>query len=141
MRKFLFRGKEMNSGQWVYGDLLTYNPHKIRIVSEYEEKFIVDPESVSEWIGLIDKNGKKIFAGDIIKFHKYRGEPDWVGIVEYEYCLYVAKGEMSLSYEKPRDGDVIREKFETQLSSIDTSTIEVLDNIHDNPELLKGGAE
>lgn len=150
MREFLFRGKRTDNGEWIKGGIYVQKADDVKDETVYIIggslndvgcAYPVEPESVGQYTGLTDKKGKKIFAGDIIKFHKYRGEPNWVGIVEYEYCLYVAKGEMPLSYEKPRDGDAIRGKFETQLSSIDTSTIEVIGNIHDNSELLKEGVE
>ena len=149
MREILFRGK-CNSG-WVfgsyyqqkefYGDPCEY--HSI-ITShedlEYEQAlqhYTVFSETVGQFTGLTDRNGKKIFEGDVIQFHKFRDEPDWVGVVSYDQCQYVATGKMPLAYKKPMDGEAFYCPFEVAVSGIDKATITVIGNIHDNPELLE----
>ena len=149
MREILFRGKSTKHNLWVEGAFsmkdcdspfgeMVYNPSIIK----YEEPcsgfwFIVDPETVGQFTGLTDKNGKKIFEGDIIQFHKSRYEPYWVGVVSYDIGQYVATGKMPLAYRKPIGGKAFYCPFEVCLSGIDKTTIEVLGNIHDNPELLE----
>ena len=146
MREILFRGKREYNGEWVYGSLLLWNDGDAEICfsrsEEHEEqsKVLVYPETVGQFTGLTDKNGKKIFEGDVIKFHKYRGEPDWVGTIRYEHCCYIATGRMPVAYEKRKNEKPFYHPFEVVLSGIDKTTIEVIGNIHDNPELL-GGAE
>lgn len=72
-REKLFRGKRFN-GEWVYGwysELLCYNKTTMYLITEKTLKTIVhqvDPETVEEFIGLIDKNKVKIFEGDKVKF-------------------------------------------------------------------------
>ena len=102
------------------------------------DMFLVDPDTIGQFVGLTDKNGKKIFEGDIIKFHKFRYEPDWTGVVQYENCTYMAVGQMPLAYEKRIDEKPTYYGFEVVMSGIDKTTIEVIGNIHDNPELLEG---
>lgn len=87
--RYLFRGKRVDNGEWVYGDYIFHEPnmHRIHII-EYtyngdismwrDLEFDVIPETVSQWTGLTDKNGKgvKVFEGDIIKFNGYKIEKD-----------------------------------------------------------------
>lgn len=137
MREILFRGKTTKDKEWVYGDLLHDGYDYDVAIWEQKYKLVteISPETVGQFTGLHDKDGKKIFEGDVIKFHKYRGEPDWVGVVKYEHCLYMAVGTMPLSYEKRIGEEPYYCPFEVQISGIDKTTIKVIGNIHDNPEL------
>ena len=142
MREILFRGKRFMDGEFVDGSLFIdekKDKHEILVgYVNYRVGWEVDPKTVGQFTGLTDKNGKKIFEGDIIKFHKYRGEPDWTGVVKYEYCSYIAVGRMPLAYEKRIGEEPYFCPFEVQLSGIDKATINVIGNIHDNPELIGG---
>jgi uncharacterized phage protein (TIGR01671 family) len=130
MREILFRGKRVDDGKWWEGYLTVVFQHTyIEKADENEAfRFVVDPETVGQFTGLTDKNGKKIFEGDILKFHKFKGEPDWTGFVKYDISMFVIEG------EQPVDNG----GFEVQLCSIDRKRCEIVGNIHDNPELLEG---
>lgn len=123
MRETLFRGKRVDNGEWVYGDLL--QPTKEKILNIYEisdynslmgDRHEVYPETVGQYTGLNDKNGKKIFEGDIIRSNSERG------YIEY--------------YPNDCAFDVVDDHGFYWLIS-EMSNIEVIGNIHDNPELLK----
>lgn len=142
MREILFRGKRTDNGEWVYGSLRVcgdrYLPQIITLPDEFDICHFcdVDPSTVGQDTGLTD-NGKRIFEGDIIQFHKFRDEPDWVGVVKHEHCSYIAVGRMPLAYEKKTGEEPYFSSFEVQMSGIDKTTIKVIGNIHDNPELTE----
>ena len=79
MRKILFRGKEVNSGIWVHGSLITSaaSDKVARIVVSddvdemYFEEYDVDPDSVGQFTGFTDANEEKIFEGDTLNNGRY----------------------------------------------------------------------
>ena len=81
MREILFKARRLDNGDWVEGDLVRH-PSAIQIGDDYSTWYIhvpptdpddrdgvfnVDPSTVCQYTGLTDKNGKKIFKGDIVK--------------------------------------------------------------------------
>lgn len=132
MREILFRGKEIGADRWVYGSLDIHKSGVVVIMSDEIVTSIyarVDPDTVGQFTGLTDKNGKKIFEGDVVKrcFTLTRGpnkesRETQVGVVRYDNvtCGYLIRGACNLRRQWPGD------------------TIEVIGNIHDNPELMEG---
>ena len=124
MREILFRGKTI-LGEWIEGDLIQYlGWGKVHIAQHYKGAGgqEVIPETVGQYTGLTDKNGKKIFEGDIVNF-KAAAYYSKKGKIKYKnlyarYCAIDNKG-----YEYPMDK---------------TFDYEVIGNVFDNPELLKG---
>lgn len=139
MREILFRGRRKDNGEWVNGSFWDEIPGELGGIAQYGSCVFhhVDLTTVGQFTGLKDKNGKKIFEGDVIQFHKFRDEPDWVGLITYDCCSYIAIGRMPLAYEKRIGEEAFYCPFEVAVSGIDKATIKVIGNIHDNPELLE----
>ena len=162
MREILFRGKRTDNGKWECGDLLSPNefnaiPHIVYIdyLNEYgdigEISTPVIPETVGQYTGLTDKNGVRIFEGDIFKFDDEVWESSYTSCgTEYDSFAVENYGVVGFDEDIARF-DFIKYKFsensvEADLHenhTIDFSEfvceLEVIGNIHDNPELLEGG--
>ena len=126
MREILFRGKRMSDGEWLYGSLLHANRKGATECCIHSDRYshLIDPATVGQYIGLTDKNGKKIFEGDIIAT-KLFGEHIDKGVVRYgQYNCSCCDG----VYGWYVDGGDIRDAEEIG---------EVIGNIHDNPELME----
>ena len=132
MREILFRGKRADNGEWIEGELDRGLFANIDFISYFKTigerlSFEVVPESVSEFTGLTDKNGKKIFENDIV-IDKYSKEKfGFVGVVIYNPKLT----QFQIYSDKQPD-------YVVNLGSR-VNSIKVIGNIHDNPELLKEG--
>lgn len=129
----LYRGKRIDNGEWVKGSLLLWPDGTAEICPVAEEnanildKITVDPDTVGECTGLKDKNGKLIFEGDVIKIPD---DYDEFGMNAGEvYQVYFCCGGFRL---KPKYSEARGYLLE------DDNTVEVIGNVHDNPELLKG---
>ena len=128
-REILFRAKRAYSRGWVEGHLIVFPKSKITKIMVWNaadldfDAIEVIPETVGQYTGLTDKNGKKIFEGDIVSVYtgtRYEvdfddGRRGWFPFAQGDGC-----GCCEIDTHHPRN-------------------CEVIGNIHDNPELLKGG--
>ena len=129
MREILFRGKRMDNGNWIQGSLFTrMNEAYIIPLPIITSKAKVDSETVGQFTGLTDKNGKKLFEGDIAKYFDRFYRKTVYGAVEYRYGCYVVH-----TFGSPNCPaiDVV----------MNESDVEIIGNIHDNPELLERACE
>lgn len=145
MRDILFRGKRLDNGKWVGGNLFvsdtdggTYILVGSRIVTiEWE----VDPSTIGQYTGLTDKNGKRIFEGDIIRTHYANTRnADFVEQVVFHNGRFTSLYE----FHGPGNGKMFANLPDgvphfPQDKTPYMDWCEVIGNIHDNPELLKEG--
>ena len=137
MREILFRGKRIDNGELVEGGIVHQTDFYGDSVDRY---FIIDgtdtddnigsayrvlPDTVGQFTGLTDKNGKKIFEGDIIK-GKFSN-----------YAILADEAERAFVYGKSYKGGYKNLMSDYLLKSSYPNGIEIIGNIHDNPELLE----
>ena len=136
MREILFRGKRIYNGKWVegwYEPPVEWDGHKFGTTIAYicKEGYLkdaeVDPSTVGQYTGLTDKNGKRIFEGDVVKWNDKMGR-----IVFGMGCFCVKYLMPHCFYRNSPAIDIVFHEYPNE--------VEVIGNIHDNPELLEGGA-
>ena len=118
MREIKFRGQRVDTKEWVFGDLNQLQSRDLIHGFEYCQRvsYEVIPETVGQFTGLKDKNGKKIYEGDSVRSYK----SVFRDVVEWSYLLsgwfpFASRSDIYFADE-----------------------CEIAGNIHDNPELLKG---
>lgn len=158
MRIIKFRGKDVKTSHWVYGGFhkhIDITPSALYKDAESRENHIkehthyliiqdafsdycrprniqcfdVSPETVGQFTGLCDKNGKAIYEGDILRISKFTNL-----VCEFRHGAF---GYMYYNKFYPFAGN---RRYAFNPKNTDKE-FEVIGNIHDNPELLKGGWE
>lgn len=124
MREIKFRGKRVDNGEWIEGNLFK-NECATRIIpyhailfgqNELDEVYGVIPETVGQFTGLTDKNGKEIYDGDILVHSG--GLKYFVVFINFRWMI--TNGTAYYDFNQ-----------------IERSSAEIIGNVHDNPELLK----
>ena len=116
MREIKFRAKRLDNGEWISGDLHLHTPFP-HIHSTRGDKAKIDTDTIGQFTGLHDKNGKEIYEGDIYRYE----HPD--SLNEVSYCM--GGGFAGFDFSPAfHDGHQL-------------TNVEVVGNIHSNPELLK----
>ena len=124
MRTIKFRAERLMNGSWVYGDLhlIAAHPH---IHPAKGVSYLIKEETIGQFTNLYDRNKKEIYEGDLLKL-----QDDDTGWIEVRFV----RGVFAFLWQGNLDDEM----------PINAPTHEwatVVGNIHDNPELLKGGAQ
>lgn len=129
MREIKFRGFNRKNGVWLYGFYLQNRGVHFVCPDEFAkgkswDDYEVDPDTVGQFTGLCDKNGKEIYEGDVVKICYdlacYFNGLCFVGVFNAQFALFSCHGKNLVGYFR---GDAPRR--------------EVIGNIHDNPELVE----
>ena len=126
-REILFRGKQKDNGEWVYGCFVDLIDGKRKIPCIYGKGEVIH-KTVGQYTGLTDKNGKKIFEGDIVRYSIYPPSKYEYGVVNWFNGGF-------------RAGDTNCNLCVCSADGVATYKLEVIGNIHDNPELMEGENE
>lgn len=135
MREIKFRGKGLDNGEWITGDLIRISGYTFIFPDPAPngfDRYMVDPATVGQYTGLKDKNGREIYEGDIISWLMHR--MDHTGYIEEGRVEFRTNEQATVVINKfiTRDG---RESVRNILNCL--NDLRVVGNIHDNPELLK----
>ena len=130
MREILFRGKRTDDGEWMCGSLTVWSDGSTSIdetQTDTSPLYSVIPETVGQYTGLTDRNGTKIFEGDIVQTEincgNYKSFKFPVAVVVFENGSFCLKDTKNI----------------TPLTSYSSCvSFEVIGNVHDNLKLLKG---
>jgi len=128
MREILFRGKRMDNGEWIEGAYFPESdPYPATIFHGKHNSLgdYVDPATVGQFTGLLDKNGKRIFENDTVRFKRkfvHGGAGVRIGRIVYD--------ERNARFRISDSDDYI---------CWDIYEVEDIEVVHDNPELLKEG--
>lgn len=130
MRTIKFRGKRLDNGEWAYGSLLqgesqsviaTIKSNSINV----HDCFEVDPDSVGQFTGLSDRNGKEIYEGDIVRDNKGAVDVITYDSLAFNLCVAYASSLNGVCATFFGDNNPLKD-------------LEVIGNIHDTPGLLNG---
>lgn len=131
MREIKFRGWDSENKKWRYGHFFETVEGIMRcynIVENREVRFYCSPQSIGQFTGLKDKNGKEIYMGDIVTFYDFKRDDDYLnrGII------------LSEDETGDRIGVNISNRHSVEMNEIDFNIdVEVIGNIYENHELIE----
>ena len=140
MREIIFRGKRLDNGEWAEGYfvnlwMINYQKHQPIITDNNAVSYDVDPSTIGQYTGLIDKNGERVWEGDILHIARiadglggyYQPPLDYPVnvVVKWDLCAWMWE---TLCEDK---------RYISFPNAWSHYECEIIGNVHDNPELLK----
>lgn len=146
MREILFRAKRLNDKEWVYGYYVhQFGAHDIRVknTDEYDnEGYHIDPETLGQYTGLTDKNGKEIFEGDILSSNQYPYTSDGKHNYYAEVTWFEENAAFGLyTFKNPQSSVRGVSEGSDYIDEFNSDNWEIIGNIYDSPELFGGDAD
>jgi uncharacterized phage protein (TIGR01671 family) len=151
MRAIKFRGKDTKSGEWRYGDLITYKSGEAAIANfsryGYEcsdmNRVLVGLKTVGQFTGLHDKNGKEIFEGDILLWTRKNVHIEGRQPQDFSHkcVVYYDNDKCAFQFRCELRCGACVGYLDFDDDRTDESFVEVVGNIHDNPDLIEKGGE
>lgn len=148
MREIIFRGKRLDNGEWAEGFYISHlnachyiipfrtGGYEAMDNSFYVHKwFEVDPPTIGQYTGMKDKHGKRIFEGDIVHILGNQNVADWKSVNYNALIAFLDGGFCAI------DGTIEEHAIRRYALARMDFDLEVIGNIHDNPELLKEEAQ
>ena len=142
MRDILFRAKRRDTGEWVYGDVIQ-NAHTVKIreheaeINRIAKSYEIDSDTLGQYTGLTDKNGKKIFEGDIVSGTAYSntsiGVIGWIPDIASFGIEY--KSQHRAAWENASILKLLAHRKNSEFVA------EVIGNVFDDPELIGGESD
>ena len=147
MHEILFKGKRVDNGEWIEGGYFkwvnVWEEEQPLILVKTETGFSyneVDPETVGQYIGVNDENGRKIFEGDIVEFTSHPFEITNIGVVTFEGGCFGIEYLLSGKWKTFHRIGHIEKVNEMGFCGEITYTYKQVGNFFINPERL-GGAK
>lgn len=144
-REIKFRGKAKLDGKWWFGNLVPKDTCGRTQINDPEHGgcFDIDPETVSQYVGVKDKNGREIYEGDILRgdYYPYHddGEDNYLGVVFFADDDYTWEVMKFVTAKSERSG--ISNFDNNEFYEVDFSQMEVIGNIWDNKGLFRDSDE
>ena len=149
MRTIKFRGKRLNDREWVYGSLLKHDKIDLAVIVNIDNidkstivkiTTSVDPNTIGQFTGLYDKNGEEIYEGDILLWTRKNVHIEGRPLRDFaDRCeIFYDDGKCAFRFKYKLDCGSCCGLLDFSDDRADESYIEIVGNIHDNPDLMKG---
>ena len=152
MRTIKFRGKSIGTGEWLFGNLFKFGiqpPANIPCIcvcvptwKDALDIYTVHDNTIGQFTGLLDRNGKEIYEGDIVLWIRKKVHIEGRPLQDFsDVCkIYYDEKKCAFYFRYEMDCGACCGVLDFNDDRAEISYIEVIGNIYDNPELLKGGS-